>query len=305
MESGYICNICNKNYKSYKTLWKHNKDFHVIKKDILSTKNTLSTSFSPPINDRPKKTLRTICNYCNLTYASYNGVLKHEKICKEKNNDIIDISNNTISEQITTILKKDNVNKMTISKINKLLSQLNINNTTNNNTTNNNTTNNNTTTNNNGIINNNTFNIIQLGEEDLTNFLSKKEIISILNKKTNALLELLKVGHFNPKYPQLHSIILTDRNRNIVYVYSKKRKEFIIKNKDEVINDLIDYKVHDIEQFYGLYQDILEDHVKTQIETIIEDRYDNDDKPKQNKKIREDVQNLMYNNRNIVKHLLE
>ncbi len=297
MENGYTCNICNKNYKSYKTLWKHNKDFHTQKNDLLHTKNTQNIH-SLSTSERPKKTLRTICNYCKLEYASYNSVMRHEKKCKEKNNDIIDISNNTISEQITKILQKDNVNKMTINKINKLLSQLNINNTTNN-------INNTTTNNNNGIINNNTFNIIQLGEEDLTDFLTKKEIIGILNKKKNALLELLKVGHFNPKYPQLHSIILTDRNKNNMYVYSKKRKEFIIKNKDEVINDLIDYKVHDIEQFYGLYQDILEDHVKTQIEIIIEDRYENDNKPKENKQIREDVHNLMYNNRNVVKHLLQ
>jgi hypothetical protein len=43
-------------------------------------------------------------------------------------------------------------------------------------------------------------------------------MISVLNKKYGALLELLKIAHFNPKYPQLHSIVLTDRNRNFIYM---------------------------------------------------------------------------------------
>jgi hypothetical protein len=30
----YYCNICNKNYKTYKTLWEHNKKFH---KDPVNT----------------------------------------------------------------------------------------------------------------------------------------------------------------------------------------------------------------------------------------------------------------------------
>jgi hypothetical protein len=147
MESRYHCTICDKKYKSYKSLWKHNKDFHVIK-DSLSTpfsppKDSLSIPFSPPkdslsipfssqndthsiITERPKKTLRTICNYCNLKYASYKGVLKHEKICKEKNNDIIEISKNTISEQIINILNNKKVDKETINEINKILSNSNI-----------------------------------------------------------------------------------------------------------------------------------------------------------------------------------
>jgi hypothetical protein len=28
MPKVYICDICNRNYKSYQTLWKHNKTFH-------------------------------------------------------------------------------------------------------------------------------------------------------------------------------------------------------------------------------------------------------------------------------------
>ena len=32
----YICNICNKNYSNYNSLWKHNKRFH---KNINKQKN--------------------------------------------------------------------------------------------------------------------------------------------------------------------------------------------------------------------------------------------------------------------------
>jgi hypothetical protein len=29
----FICDICNKNYSSYKSLWNYNKKFHNIKKE--------------------------------------------------------------------------------------------------------------------------------------------------------------------------------------------------------------------------------------------------------------------------------
>ncbi len=274
MESLYHCNTCNKNYKSYQTLWKHNKRFHTQniinlptfyhqKDDVLSSNYHHLSSSENTI--KKKKTDRTICNYCNNEYSCYKNLFRHEKACKF--NPVNSVVNDTdITHQILSILNKQKVNKKTIKDINNLLSKMNTNNNTNN--TNNGIINNNTI---NNTINNN-YNIIQLGKEDLSNILSKKEKLEILNKKYGSVVKLIEMAHFNPKYPQLHSIILTNYKTNTLYLYDETAKIFKITNKEEAITDLIAYKVCDIEDFYNEYKDVLEDNVKKTIETIIEDR---------------------------------
>ena len=330
MEKSYYCEECNKNYKTYQTLWKHKKKFHTENIIISPTFRQHSTNISPTfhqhstnisptfhqhssknptvLNERPKKTERTICKYCNMPYSCYNSVIKHEKKCStvEKNTitenntttDIVLSNENDITKEILNILDKQRVSKKTINEINKLLSRMNSTNNINN-------SNNNTTNNNSHNTINNTYNIIQLGKEDLNTILSKNEKLEILNKKHGSVAKLIELAHFNPKYPQLHSIILTNYKTNSLYLYDEASKMFKITNKDEAITDLIAYKVCDIEDFYNEYKNVLEDNVKKIIETIIEDRYENDDKPNVNKQIRTDVNNLLYNKKNIVKHLIK
>ena len=319
MESRYHCNICDKNYKTYQTLWKHNKTFHTEKTHILSSKNhpnddslsskyhpkddTLSSKYHPnESNLKIKKTLRKICNYCNTEYSCYKNVFKHEKKCKENpiNKKEIILSNTNIQKEILDLLNLDNVDKRTINKINSLLKKMHNNDSINNINSNNSVNN---SHNNNGTINN-TINIIQLGKENLSDILDKKEKLHVLNKKNNAVLELIELAHFNTKYPQLHSIILTNKNTNTLYLYNEEKKIFKLTNKNEAIDQLIECKICDIEEFYEEHKNVLTENVKRIIETIIDDRYENDDKPVVNKQIRDNINNLLYNNRNTVKHLL-
>ncbi len=47
-DRSYICEICNTNYSSYKSLWNHNNKFHNIKSDnnnFLTTNNNFLTTF--------------------------------------------------------------------------------------------------------------------------------------------------------------------------------------------------------------------------------------------------------------------
>jgi len=246
-------------------------------------------------------------------------MFRHEKICKKnpKNNTAI-IPINTeiiptqvnINEKILEILNKNKVNKKTINEINSLLTQIHSN-SNNNNNNNNNTTNTNSNNNSHNIIKNNNnnninnINIIQLGKENLTDLFTQKEKIDILNKKNTAILELIEKAHFNPKYPELHSIVLTNQKTNSLYLYNEDKKIFKLTNKEEAIDLLIEYKVCDIEEFYEENKNKLSETVKQTIETIIDDRYDNDEKPIVNKQIRNDINHLLYNNRNTVKHLVK
>lgn len=290
MEIQYKCEYCDKYYKTNQTLSRHNKIYHNNNKVI-------------------KKTENTTCKYCNKKLSNYKSVHRHEQICKKKcvteiiKTDDINILKKEYEElkQILNTITKNktdvqlNIDKNTFHKMNALL----------NNTTNNITYNG--TVNNNNITNNNNTNItiIALGEERLNEILSEQEQLNILNKKNTSILSLIEYAHFNPNYPNLHSIILTNKKMNTLYLYDKEAKIFKLTNKDDAINLLIENKVCDIEDFYIMHKDKLDTKNKKIIETIIEDRYENDEKNTINKKMREDVNLLLYNNRHKVKHLLK
>ena len=107
----YRCNICNKLYSSYKSLWNHNKKFH---KNII-TQNNLS--ITPIITHDNLSINKLKCKYCSKIFAYNQGCWRHQKICKERvdikniiinsNNGII---NNGIINNITNIIKFGNEN---------------------------------------------------------------------------------------------------------------------------------------------------------------------------------------------------
>ncbi len=86
----HICNICNKKYASYQSLWKHNKEFHKNNdKQIINPQNSsilLKNSSIIPQNI----SLSLQCLYCNKVYSRSDNLKRHEKTCKIiKENNII------------------------------------------------------------------------------------------------------------------------------------------------------------------------------------------------------------------------
>ena len=68
------CNICNKLYSSYKTLWKHNKNIH--KSDVSISKSLVSDKYD--INQL--KIYK--CKYCKNEYNHKQSRWAHEQKCK-------------------------------------------------------------------------------------------------------------------------------------------------------------------------------------------------------------------------------
>jgi len=72
------CNICNKLYSSYKTLWKHTKNIHktnVDKKLIKFDERLIKTELNESI-------LNYNCRFCNKYYNNKNSRWSHEQKCK-------------------------------------------------------------------------------------------------------------------------------------------------------------------------------------------------------------------------------
>ena len=118
----YKCNICNKLYASYKSLWDHNKKFHknVVNNEnknvtietnnvTMETKNvTIETKNVVKIKKNPLE-----CEYCKKIFANRHSKSEHKrKSCKSKPiNNNISIKNNPTDALLDklNILEKKNI----------------------------------------------------------------------------------------------------------------------------------------------------------------------------------------------------
>jgi hypothetical protein len=76
----YTCKICIKEYKTYQTLWNHNKKFHNDNIIIESPKKS---------NESPAKIYN--CKFCNKIYNKKNSRWSHEQKCSKINNKELEL----------------------------------------------------------------------------------------------------------------------------------------------------------------------------------------------------------------------
>ena len=121
------CNVCNKLYSSYKSLWKHNKNIHKnnIEIKVIKGENCLEKG--------DKNLLNYNCRFCNKNYNNKNSRWYHEQKCQiifndkeqEKQNNEIKIaeinSNKEIKlAEINEKIKLAEINeKIKLAEINK------------------------------------------------------------------------------------------------------------------------------------------------------------------------------------------
>ena len=217
------CKICNKTYKSYKSLWNHNKKFHnniteIINYNDIKINKSLTCEFCNRIfNNRPAKSIhKKKCNKKN--YLEKN---KQFKQLEDKNKEL----ENTINElknQVSLILKeKGKIHPRTLQKINNQLNN-NINITTN--------------------TINNTY--VKFGDLDYQKILNNNQIKKILNKQFMSLEESIKQIHFNNNLPEYNNVFITNLKDDIAYIFNGK--QFMSIRKNEMLNDLIDTHVNEI-----------------------------------------------------------
>ena len=306
----FKCNTCNKDYKSYQSLWNHNKKIHtIINNDVkvLSNKNELpSNNVNKLSNDK------LTCVNCNKKFNNRQAKWVHFKKCntlkkdmvkqeidelkkqneelkKEKDEVVLNMEKifkeqmENMKKHFTELINKNcKIHPKTLTKINKQL----------------NTTNN--ILNDNKVINNNNI-IIQFGREKLYEVFSKKEQIDVLNHGYLCLENLIEKAHFNSKYPQFKNILITNLQNNLAYKYNAGTNNFDVVTKKELLEDIISERMYDIEDFFNNHKDDISSKMQTVIEAFIKkmDNESYEENKKQNIKI------ILYNNREKVKRDLE
>jgi hypothetical protein len=295
----FFCKICNKNYKSKKSLYVHNRRYHTNTLEISSKSNPniiqISSKSNPNIIHINSNSDGYKCRFCNNRYKFIQGRWKHEKICKirkEKDNNnnyknklkLKDAEIKKLKERLRDKMNKNcKIHYKTLQKINNQL---------NNNITKNNCVETINNIHNRNIIN---FNLVGFGKEELSDVLSNKEQLKILKKRFKSLPFMIDYVHFNKDYPQYQNFIITSIKNNIAYKYDEEKKQFIAGNKEKLLNELIDNRMFDIDTFYKTHIDKLNDKCKEVINRFL-DKYDNNKLDSLNN----DINLVVYNNMNKV-----
>jgi hypothetical protein len=261
----YKCDKCNKYYKTYQTLWKHNKEFHknnnsstIIKSDksLNGSENSLKKS-----DDGLKKfdNIKTYeCRKCNKIYNNKQSRWSHEQKCEETNQNEIEDLKNTINElkkQVSSILQeKGKIHHKTLQKINNQI--------------------NNNGNINNGQIINNTF--VKFGDVDYQRILDNKQVKHILNQQFMSIEESIKLIHFNKDLPEYNNVFITNMRDDIGYIFNGK--EFISVKKNEMINELIDSHIKEINLSLEKHKNNLNDKYVNRLEKFLDMLNDEDTK---------------------------
>ena len=189
------------------------------------------------------------CRFCTNLFTRKDSLIKHElNRCKSKDN--ISINKNIIEEN--KILKENN-DKLTLQVeqlINKmaLLEPKTINNISNKNKTNNI---------NKGIVNNIVIN--NYGSENI-DYITFSRFVKLLETPLSAISKLIELKYFNEKHPENHNIKITNIHDKFAKIY--KDKKWLVSNKKDIIQDLVENGYADFEEFKDLNEEELTNKIK-------------------------------------------
>jgi len=303
----YICEKCNKNYKNYKSLWKHKYVYHKPDNIQINIQNIPVVELAPqPDIQNDIQNIQNKCSICNKILSNYYSCWRHEKKCKNKKKEI-QIENNEIKKEMIEIKKKDElrekemleykkrdeIRQQELEKLKDLLQKSlkihpktlqKINNQLNNQ----------------GTINNIT--IYQLGKENLSELFTKQEKLGILNRQAMSINDIVELAHTSGKYKSCMNVYITNLQNTIGYMYDEKQNNFIAVNKNELLNDLLDSRMYDIEKFYEEFEEKLEPSRAEKIKMFIERMNDEEDCLKGLKK--EEIKLILYNNKEAIGTIL-
>ncbi len=97
----YKCNICNKKYSSYQSLWIHNKKYHKTDNNVtLYNTNNISIPLQHSI-------IKNQCEYCKKILSRYDSLKRHQQKCSQKHLQILN-EREKLKKQIKQELIKEN-----------------------------------------------------------------------------------------------------------------------------------------------------------------------------------------------------
>jgi len=271
----YKCNDCNKTYSGYQSLWIHNKKFHNKGEIICDQVKIISdhSNIIQNVSGDPKEIMynspenKLSCLYCNKKFTFNTNKNRHQRKCKEINNNtqikIKELDLQKIKEEKELIILKTELelikNNNQIIPYKKNNNQLvPVNNNTNNNHSHNtnNQTNNGIINKNNGTIkntlnntvnnnNNNTYTINKIGCEPIV--FKTKDIKMIANDGMNGPITCARRLNFDKDKPENHSYCVTSLEGEYCKAINHETQQPEIVPKKEIIDQVFESAYNFIE----------------------------------------------------------
>jgi len=255
MEQSFCCELCKNVYSSIFSLSNHKRMYHSEEQDEKRSKNKDDNMYH--------------CRYCDNKYKHYSSRSKHEKVCKPRTNDIKkvldenavikeenekikaerDAYKNKIIKLQDKLIKSTRLTTKTFKSVNKFLMERSY---MSNNTNSHNQISNNQITNSNNQITNSNNHILQIcniGSEDISNVLTEQQKKQIMNARLKSLDKLVEIAHCG-QYNQFKNIIITNLKDEFAYKYDSVKGFFMTVKKNDVIQDLIDYRIYNLTEIY-------------------------------------------------------
>jgi hypothetical protein len=201
------------------------------------------------------------CRKCENAYKTYQSRWRHEQKCKPKTDTDIQIEHLTekleMKDQIISLQNKLLIKKTseirTFKSVNKELmarsKEYMLNKSNNSNSLN--TINSHNITNN---ITNNIQQICNIGNEDIMNILTPEQKIQIMNCRMQSIDKLIEITHCGEN-PQFKNVVITSLKDDFAYKYDSNKGYFITVKKDDLLNDIINFRTFNIEEIYEELKD--------------------------------------------------
>jgi len=221
----FKCNICNKSYKSYQSLWNHNHKYH---KDI-KFNNTSVSKPTPPNSALQTSQIETNkksneCMYCKKVFSRSDNLKRHYLTCTQKKKS--ETENNVYLEQIKILtqrieqLEKNQSKPQTINNYN------------------------------------NTINICNIGDENLK-ALTKEEQDFVVSNGLNSIVAIFDVLNFNERIPEHHNFYTTSINDKYANTLDKKTNSVIKQPKKDLYDKVLYSNIQNLKQIAQTSQDFL------------------------------------------------
>ena len=272
------------------------------------------TQIAPKLH--PTAPTHITCIFCKMSFTRNSSMKRHLKLCKfnpENANFNKQISEEIQMNQIQKI-QEENLNNefkigfemikkqlqeyinttckihpRTLNKLNNRMKMQNMNNNTNSYNTSN--------IQNNTINNNQQITIVELGKENLSGFFTREQQMQILNRKYKCIDYLIETVHFNENNKQFQNVAITNAHDAFAYKYVEKEKKFIMVNKENLLEEMMSYRIEDIREFFENQQGLNETTYNA-VKRFLDDM-DDDEKKLQDKT--RDIKLIIYNKRDLLK----
>ena len=309
----YKCERCNKEFNQ-----KSNYNSHLNRKNPCKNNNIIVNTNTNIINNIIPNLAENIpnlaentpnlaennnvfyCKLCNKKFTTNSALSRHVNFRCKENKIMIELKN--LKEENKKLKEENELLKKQLILLPKTKSKTTIHNQTNIENQNNMTQ-----------INNITINF---GDEDMSK-LTEEEILTSLKSLSKCFQTFVKTVHLNSRLPEYNNILINNMRSNYGYVIEDNK--FILKDKNQIIADLISIRIDDLESFSIDYRNklcsrelsLIKDNIEflrtAYIET--EDMEGNIVKGEKNsvRKLKDIYKQLLfmfYDNKNMIQHKL-